>query len=131
MDYLSVIIAAIASYAFGAVWYMKLARPWMQAAGIEADENGRPKNNAGAMPYIIAFVSAVIVAGMMRHIFALSGIDTLGAGIISGFGLGLFIATPWIATNYGFAGRPRMLTLIDGGYATIGCTIMGLVLSLF
>ncbi len=48
-----------------------------------------------------------------------------------GFGLGLFIVTPWIATNYAFSMRPRTLTLIDGGYATIGCTIMGLVLTLF
>jgi hypothetical protein len=70
----------------------------------------------------------VIVAGMMRHIFSLSGIDTFGGGLMGGFGLGLFIATPWIATNYGFAGRPKELTLIDGGYATIGCTIMGIVL---
>ncbi|HHI70974.1 MAG TPA: DUF1761 domain-containing protein, partial [Rhodobacteraceae bacterium] len=81
--------------------------------------------------YIIAFLSAVVVAGMMRHIFNLSGIVTIDKGMISGLGLGLFIATPWIVTNYAFSMRPRALTLIDGGFATIGCTIIGLVLSLF
>jgi hypothetical protein len=34
-------------------------------------------------------------------------------------------------TNYAYAMRPRALTLIDGGYAVIGCTIIGIVLTLF
>jgi len=131
MEFLSVIVAAIASYAFGAAWYMSLAKPWMAATGVEVGEDGQPANNKDPKPYIISFVASVIVAGMMRHIFGLSGIDTVGAGLISGLGLGLFIAAPWIATNYSFADRPKALTLIDGGYATIGCTIMGIVLTLF
>jgi len=126
MGFLSVVIAAIASYAFGAIWYMVLAKPWMAAAGLRENEINRkdPK------PYIISFVSALIVAGMMRHIFFISGIDTVGTGLMGGFGLGIFIVSPWILTNYAFSMRPRALTLIDGGYATFGCTIMGLVLVL-
>ncbi len=126
MGVLAVIVAAIASYAFGAVWYMILAKPWMAAAGITEAE----VNRADPKPYIISFVSAIVVAGMMRHIFAQSAIVTLWEGMVSGFGLGAFIATPWIVTNYGFSKRPFKLTLIDGGYAVIGATIMGLVLML-
>lgn len=128
MSWISVIVAAVASYGFGAVWYMTLARPWMAAAGVAADASGKPVNDAGPIPYVIAFVCALLVAGMMRHVFALSGIDGAGAGLVAGLGLGLFIALPWIATNYAFAGRPAMLTLIDGGYATIGSAIMGVIL---
>lgn len=127
MGFLAVIVAAIASYAFGAVWYMVLAKPWMAAAGITEEEI----NRKDPTPFIISFVATVIVAGMIRHVFALAGIDGAMKGLVSGFGLGLFIVTPWIATNYGFSGRPRALTLIDGGYATIGCAIIGLVLALF
>ena len=29
-----------------------------------------------------------------------------------------------------YAGRPFRLTVIDGGYAVIGCTLIGLVLAL-
>ncbi|KAJ57211.1 hypothetical protein ACMU_01580 [Actibacterium mucosum KCTC 23349] len=131
MEIVSVIVAAIAAYAFGSVWYMVLAKPWMAAAGLEADENGRPANGAGAAVFVAAFISTVVVAGMMRHIFALAGIDGAVKGLIAGLGLGLFIVVPWIATNYGFSGRPRNLLLIDGGYATIGCAVIGLVLALF
>lgn len=131
MEILSVIVAAIASYAAGAVWYMSLAKPWMAASGVAVGEDGQPENRSDPKPYIVSFVCSIIVAGMMRHVFALAGIDELAKGLTAGLGIGLFMAAPWIATNYTFAGRPRSLILIDGGYATIGCTVMGAVLTLF
>jgi uncharacterized protein DUF1761 len=120
-------VAAIASYAFGAAWYMILAKRWMAAAGLTEDDI-KGKN---PVPFIISFVAAVLVAGMMRHIFAKAGIDTPNDGLWAGFGLGAFIAMPWIITNYAFAGRSMRLMFIDGLYAVIGCTIIGLVLTLF
>jgi len=129
MEFLIVVGAGLASYIFGAIWYMAFSRTWMDAAGIVANENGRPPNS-GALPYITALVCAILVAGMMRHMFSLSGMETIGSGLISGLGVGLFLVTPWIATNYAFAGRSRTLLLIDGGFATIGCTIIGIVLTI-
>jgi hypothetical protein len=131
MGFISVIVAAIANFAFGAVWYMSLSKPWMEASGVEVGEDGQPANNSDPIPYITSFIAAILVAGMMRHVFVLSGIDTFGKGLMSGLGIGLFLVTPWIATFYGFGGKPRKLVLIDGGYATIGCTIIGAVLTLF
>ena len=131
MEIINVLAAAIAAYGFGAVWYMALAKPWIEAAGVKVGSDGRPDTGAGALPYIIALVAAVCVAGMMRHVFGLSGITSPMKGLVSGLGIGLFLATPWIATNVGFAGRPIKLIVIDGGYATFGCAIIGLVLTLF
>ena len=131
MELLNVLAAAIASYAFGAVWYMTLAKPWMAASGVAVGNDGQPKNRANPIPYIVSIICTIIVAGMMRHVFSLAGIDTAGKGLIAGLGIGLFLVMPWIATNYTFADRPKALILIDGGYATIGCTIIGLVLTLF
>ncbi len=131
MEIVNVLVAAVASYAFGTVWYMTLANPWMEAAGVAKGPDGRPENSGNPVPYILAFVAAVLVAGMMRHIFELSSIDTVGKGIVSGLGIGLFLASPWIMINNAFAGRPFRLILIDGGYATFGCAVIGLVLMLF
>ncbi len=130
MGYLAVLVAAVAGFGFGALWYMTLSAPWMAAAGIKADENGRPEND-GPLPYVMAGVAMLLVAGMMRHTFALSGIDTPMKGLTSGLGIGLFFISPWIMINNGYGGRPFKLTLIDGGYATFGCALMGLVLCLF
>ncbi len=127
MEFLNVAAAAVAAWIFGSIWYMALAKPWMEDVGLTEDTIDR-KN---PVPYIGSFLCALIVAGMMRHIFESSGVHTSGYGLISGLGLGLFIAAPWLTTNYLFAGRPKRLILIDGGYATGGCAVMGLVLTLF
>ncbi len=127
MEYVGVLVAAIASYAFGAAWYMILSKQWMAAAGVsEADVSRKTP-----VPFIISLVAAVLVAGMMRHAFAMAGIDTPSKGLWAGFGLGAFIAAPWIITNYAFAGRSMRLMFIDGLYAVVGSTIIGLVLTLF
>ena len=131
MGFFAVIAAGVAAFIFGAIWYMVLAKPWMAASGVEVDESGQPANRANPVPYITSIVGAIIVAGMMRHVFVLSGIDTVGEGLVSGLGIGLFMSVPWLATNYGFAGRPFRLTIIDGGYAAIGSAVIGTVLTLF
>lgn len=130
MDFLAIIVAAAVAFFFGALWYMALAKPWMAAAQIRVDENGRPLNKS-ALPYIMAGIAMILVAGMMRHTFALSGIETLGKGMMSGLGIGLFFISPWIMINNAYGDRPFKLTLIDSGYAVIGCALIGSVLTLF
>ena len=130
MGFLAVIVAAVAGFAFGAVWYMTLQKPWVEASGIEVNEKGQPVN-ASATPFIMAGIAMLLVAGMMRHTFALSGIDTPMKGLLSGLGIGLFFISPWIMINNGYGQRPFKLTVIDSGYATFGCAVIGLVLTLF
>ena len=127
MDIVNVLAAALASYVFGGIWYAALAKPWMAGAGVTEEQ----VTSGSKAPYAISFVMLLVVAGMMRHIFALGGIDTLGKGLMSGLGLGIFIVAPWIVTNYAYSMRPRQLTLIDCGYAVGGCTVIGLMLTLF
>lgn len=131
MEILNVIVAAALAFAAGAAWYGVLAEPWIDAVGMERDANGKPKGGQNPAMFAATFVLQLVVAGMMRHVFALSGIDTIGAGLVSGLGVGLFFITPWIAINNLYGMRPAKLTLIDGGYAVVACTIMGIVLTLF
>ncbi|WP_275450478.1 DUF1761 family protein [Octadecabacter arcticus] len=77
----------------GAGVYMTLSKQWMEAARIKADANGRPEGDKMAS-YIMALVAMILVSGMMRHTFALSGIETFGQGLVSGFGIGLFFISP-------------------------------------
>ncbi|MDD9738175.1 DUF1761 domain-containing protein [Marinovum sp. SP66] len=130
MDFLSVLIAAAVGFGLGAVWYMVMAEPWMAAAGIKRGADGKPEGGQSPAIFAITFVMLLLVAGMMRHTFALSGVDTLGKGFLSGLGIGLFFISPWIVINNLYGGRPFKLSLIDGGYATSACALMGLVLVL-
>ena len=130
MDLVSVVAAAFAGFVFGAVWYMTLSKPWLKAAGIPLGPDGRPQGNGSPMPFVLSGIAMLLVAGMMRHIFEMAAIDTVSEGVVSGLGVGLFFISPWIMINNAYGMRPFRLTLIDGGYATFGCAIIGLVLTL-
>ena len=127
MEFLNVIAAALAAFAFGAVWYIAMSKPWMAASGVtEAEQKA-----SGPMPFVIGLVAMVLVAGMMRHLLGTSGVTTVGGGAVAGLGIGAFLITPWVAMNYGFALRKPALTVIDGVNSVVGCTIMGAVLNAF
>ena len=130
MSFISVMIAAAGSCVFGAMWYMALAKPWVAASKIEVDENGRPKDGS-PMPFILSAIAMIIVAGMMRHMFSMAGITEVSKGLTAGLGVGLFFISPWIMINNAYGMRPFKLTIIDAGYATFGCGIMGLLLTVF
>ncbi len=131
MEYLNVIAAALAAFAFGAVWYRSMSKPWIAAAGIPVDADGKPPGNGSQMPFVIGLLAMILVAGMMRHIFATSNLTTIGDRIMGGFGIGAFLITPWVAMNYAFGMRKPALTVIDGVNSVVGCTIMGVVLNAF
>ena len=130
MDWLSVIVAAIAGFAVGAVWYGVFSKAWVAASGVPTDDKGAPRDGGNPVTYAGAYLCILLVAGMMRHTFASAGIDTLGEGVIGGLGIGLFFIAPWITLNVLFAQRPKALAVIDGGYAAVGCAVMGGVLML-
>ncbi|MES2143100.1 MAG: DUF1761 domain-containing protein, partial [Pseudomonadota bacterium] len=105
MEIVNVLAAAIGAFAFGAVWYIAMAKPWIAASGVPIDASGRPMGNGSPMPFVVGFLAMIVVAGMMRHVFQMGGIDTFGEGALSGFGIGAFFITPWVAMNYAFALR--------------------------
>lgn len=125
MGFFAVVVAAVAAWIFGAVWYGVIGRQWMAAQGL-TEETVNRKDPA---PYIVSFVCTLIVAGMTRHILQMSGIVSVSGGIVTGLGLGLFIVTPWIATNVMFGQKDRGLIWMDGAYPTIGMALMGFILT--
>ena len=131
MEYVNVLAAGLGAFAFGAVWYMSMSKPWIAAAEIAVDANGRPMGNGSMMPFVVGIVAMIVVAGMMRHVFAASGIVSIGGSVVAGVGIGAFLITPWVAMNYAFSMRKPALSVIDGVNAVVGCGIMGLILALF
>lgn len=127
MEFLNVLAAAVGAFAFGAVWYIAMSKPWMAASGVTEEQ----QRSGGPMPFVIGIVAMIVVAGMMRHLFATGNIVTIGAGAIAGAGIGAFLITPWVAMNYAFSQRKGALTVIDSVNAIVGCAVMGVILTLF
>lgn len=128
MDIFAVIVAAAVGFAIGALWYGVFSKQWVAASGVPTDEAGMPEGANSPVKYIGAFICILFVTGMMRHIFSMAEIDTMLKGLMAGGGIGLFIVAPWITLNVLFSMRPKALAVIDGGYAAVACTAIGLVL---
>ncbi len=73
MNYLAILIAAVAAWLAGAVWYMALGKPWMAALGMTPEEMHECRKRPGAfLPFIYAFVAnlimAWVLAGLLGHL---------------------------------------------------------------
>jgi len=134
LNYWPVLIAAVAAFAFGAVWYGTLSKQWMAARDMSAADMEKAKAQMGAVPipYIIAFVALLVMAwmfaGVLMHL-ARGGMPiSIRTGMISGFFLWLGFVITTMTVNHAFQGARRSLTLIDGGHWLGVLLIQGAVL---
>jgi hypothetical protein len=71
MNYLAIVIAAVAAWLFGAGWYMALGKPWMAALGTTPDKMAEAKRRPGAwLPFVYCWVGFVITTMVVNNGFA-------------------------------------------------------------
>ena len=130
VNYFAVIIAALAGFGLGAVWYMVLSRPWMQAVG-KSEAEIKKEGPAQALPFVIALVALFVMAWMLAGIMGHLGQVSVSGGLISGFLVWLGFVITTMGVNHAFSGAPTKLTLIDGGYWLAVLLIQGAVIGAF
>jgi hypothetical protein len=115
VDYLAVLVATVAGFAFGAAYYMTLSRPWLAAMGKTREELAAAGKRS-PVPFIVSIVALLIMAwvlaGGIGHLGP--GQVTLRNGVISGLFMWLGFVITTLAVNYSFGQRRPMLTIIDG-----------------
>jgi hypothetical protein len=129
VDFVACLVAVVAAYAFGAAWYMSLAKAWVAAVGKSEAEL---KANASPVTYLVTALALLVMAVVLATIWGgglatASLTDVLRTSIILWVG---FILTT-LAVNHAYQGRKRSLTVIDGGYWLGVLLIEGVVLWLF
>ena len=132
VNFLSIIVAAAVAWIFGGIYYSALSKQWMAAQGktlesCKAEMAGKTTMQK-TMPFIVVFVSEIIIAWVLYGILVHLNSFTVRAGIISAafcwFG---FVATT-IVTNNAFQGRRVMLSVLDsaawlGAFIIIGAVV--------
>jgi len=129
INYLAIVIAAVASWLAGAAWYTVLAKPWMAANGMTPEQMQECRKGAGAyLPFVYAFLAALIIAWVLGGLLGHLGQVTLRNGAISGlFCWGGFVF-PVMLVNNRFAMRSAKLLAIDGGYWLVVLVLSGAIL---
>ena len=125
INFVAVLVAAVASWMAGAAWYGVLGKQWMVALG------WNPADRPASMPigpmitsFVAELVMAVLMAGLIFH-FGAQGIKT---GVIVGALCWLAFVVTTIAVNNAFQKRSVMLTVIDSGHWLIVLLVQGVVL---
>jgi hypothetical protein len=129
VNYLAVLIAAIAGWLAGAGWYMSLGKYWRDALGMTAEQMAQNRKNPYAwVPFVLVLVTNLVMAWTLAGILGHFGTISLKDGIITGalcwFG---FVLTAMLANN-AFAMRSYRLTAIDGGHYLVVLMIMGAII---
>jgi hypothetical protein len=117
VNWISIGLAAVAAWLFGAVYYSSLSGPWLAALGKTMEqckaEQANKSGLARAAPFILAFAGELIIAWAIYGILLHMNTFTLRAGLISAAACWLGFVLPTITVNYAFSGRRPMLTVID------------------
>ena len=127
MNYWAILAAAVAGFLFGGVWYGSLSKPWMAAIGKTQDDL---QKTGMLVPMLISAIGLLVMAWVLAGIIAHLGPGrvTLRNGIISGAFCWLGFVVTTLATNHGYQGAKRSLTLIDGGHWLGVLVIQGAVI---
>jgi hypothetical protein len=133
INWLSVLLATIAGYAIGAVYYTVLGKPWMRAARIEP-----ATTKARYSPFIIAFLAELVMA--IALYFVLDDITFAGtfseefdvkSSLAWSFIIWLGFAAMVVTVNQRYQGFGWTLTIIDAIHWLLVLLAMGAIIGWF
>jgi hypothetical protein len=129
---LAIVIAAVAAWVFGGIYYTSLSRPWLAALGKTQEQamaEHASKSGIGKVaPFILAFIGELIMAWAIYGITLHMNMFNVRDGILIGAGCWLGFVLTTVTVNNAFAGRKPMLSVIDsiawlGALVIIGAII--------
>lgn len=125
INLVGVALAAVASFAFGALWYGLLRRTWQRAARMSADA-ARP----GAITMLVTFAAELLMAFIFAGVIYHAGGLSVKSGLISAgmIWTGFFLTS--LVVSHRHQKTSPLLLLIDGGHWLGVLLIQGAVIGL-
>jgi hypothetical protein len=119
-NYLAVVVAAIAFFVLGGLWYGVLFhKHWMdlQARGV-----------SHVVPYLVSFLLELLVAYALAQLCIWRHADSASRGASIGVLVWIGFVGPLALMNYMFEMRPKALFAINEFYPLAGLILMGAIL---
>ena len=130
INWLAVLVAAIAFFALGAVWYSFLFRSaWIKATGVNMNDSNA-KKGVGAM-FLSSFILIVITVVGLALFTARVGSGGWMTGLKVGLVAGVCFCATSISNSYLYEKRPLALHLINSLYNVVGCVIAGIIIAVW
>ena len=132
VNWLSIVVAAIAAWLFGGVYYTALGKQWMAAQGKTMEQcQAEMASKSGAQkaaPFILVLIGEIVIAWAMYGILVHVNAFTLRGGVISAALIWVGFVVPTVTANYAFHGRSDTLIVLDtvawlGAFLIIGAIV--------
>jgi len=133
VNILAVVVAAVATFLLGAVWYSPIlfAKQWMHAHGYTPEKAEEMKKKGMARAYAVAGVCYVVMAYVLALLASYTQAASFGQGLWLGFLAWLgFAATLGLTANM-FSDKPVAVWVIDAGYQLAYLLVMGVIVSVW
>ena len=130
INYVAVLVATVAGFLFGGVWYGVFSKQWMAAIG--KTEKELKSSGSLAIPMIVTaiaqLVMAYVLAGVIGHLGP--GRVTPWNGVVSAFFIWFGFVLTTLVVNHSFQGQKGVLTALDGGHWLGVLLIQGAIIGL-
>jgi len=125
-NYPAIVVAAIAYFLLGAVWYgLLFNKAWMALEHVTVEQ---AKTMNPAVPYIVSFLLELLIAYSLAQLCIWRNANTPGRGASVGVLIWIGFIGPITAMTYMFEMRSWTLFAINEFYPLAGLVLMGLIL---
>ncbi len=131
LNWLAVLVAALAYFAIGAAWYAPpvFGRMWMEAGGMPMPEAGaRPSPAIYLTPLIGSLLSAIALALLAEA----SATDAAGEGIVLGLvvAIGFAVSIAFVTAQFeSQKPKPMVWGAVNAGYHAVGTLIAAIIVA--
>jgi hypothetical protein len=132
VNFLAVVVSALAAFMLGALWYSPalFARQWVAAQGYTPEKLEAMKRGM-AKTYSLSFLCFLVMAWVMAVLIGRLGIvDALGGVKLGGLTWLGFAATIGLTANL-YSDKPLAAWIIDTGYQLVYMVVMGVILAVW
>lgn len=129
LNWLAVIVATVAWFAFSALWYSvpPLSKAWAGAARVDMTGEGPPLALLFVPTLIGYFVTSIVIALLSVGIGAETLVDGIVLGVVLGVGFGMVGAL----VNQVYEGKGASYWMINGVNAVVAYAIVGAIVTIW
>jgi hypothetical protein len=127
LSWLHILVAALAYFALGALWYSALfQKQWIAYHGLDVNDADAKKGAGMIMlaSFIWMFITCIALAIIVNKL----QLNNVVSGIKWGLLTGVCFATAAISISYMYVKKPLGLHFIDGLYHVVGQVIAAVIL---
>lgn len=129
VNYLAVVVAALANYLIGSLWYGVLFRkPWQRLSGVR-------EMKVTVLSVVLALIGALVTSYVLLHTLAFGSeymkSYSVGTGLMGAFFIWLGFIAPVTLGAVIYEKRPWLLWVLNNAYWLISLLVMSIILTLW